>query len=91
MNEIVWDMKQAVQDQEGQISSLREELRKLNHSLSVMFADMTEMKRLLTPLKEEKKKQEAIAKAKAEIASAERIIEEAKKVIASGGEEEGYW
>jgi len=75
----------------AQISDLKSEVESLNHRCSVMFADMTEMKRLLAPMREEKERQEAIAKAKAEIDKAERTIEAARKVIASGGEEEGYW
>lgn len=75
----------------AQISDLKSEVESLNHRFSVMFADMTEMKRLLAPMREEKERQEAIAKAKAEIEAAEKTIESARKVIASGGVEEGYW
>lgn len=75
----------------AQISDLKSEVESLNHRFSVMFADMTEMKRSLAPMREEKERQEAIAKAKAEIEAAEKTIESARKVIASGGVEEGYW
>jgi len=70
---------------------VRDEIKHLNHKFSVIFTDMVEIKRLLAPLREEKEKQEALAKARAEIEAAERTIAEAKKVIANGGEEEGYW
>lgn len=67
------------------IGSLNDEIEELTDKVSTIFAEMVEMKQLLTPLKEEKENEEAVYRAKAEIAMAEATIEVAKKVIASGG------